>query len=582
MPRHRGTRDMIRERTVTKTGDQKDTVQSSRRIMDEKKTPFCATKKCLLIVFVGLLIAMGIVTAITLLAPAVRGRFPPDLPWWKTSVIYQVYPRSFKASNGGKVGDIKGITSKLDHFVYLNVGVVWLSPVYESPMKDFGYDISNHTDVDPLFGTVQDLEDFIRQAHAKDIKVILDFVPNHTSDRHRWFQRSIDMDPKYKDYYVWRNGSNDPPNNWVSVFGDSAWNYSKTRDQYYYHNYLSAQPDLNYRNPDVVEDMKKLFHYWRHNYTMNLPDNKILIDGWRAVLDEFERKDGKTRFLLAEARVTSQAVRDWWFKTGSDMTFNFELARAVYKNKHCGGTCIRDAVEKEYKDLPEGAWPNFVLNNHDIRRVTSVRDRNFVNAFNMLLLTLWGTPTTYYGEEIGMVDIAPTFAQSVDPKGLYYGEDLYLNFTRDKSRSPMQWDDSSMAGFTTGPATWLPVSDTYTDINVQKQKNSTDMTPIKVYRTLAKLRQQESFLYGKFSYAVVNNNIFSYIRKAKGFSSYLVAINFGDVSSVDDYSGEPVSSEVGTVVVNTANFKDDTYAVKKVISLKHISLKPGEGLVIKL
>ncbi|XP_067661212.1 alpha-glucosidase-like [Haliotis asinina] len=593
----------------------------------DKSQHFCSTVKCQCLVFLLTAGCIAAAVCVALLSTTVRGRMPPDMEWWQTTIIYQIYPRSFMDSNNDGIGDLKGIVSKLDHFTYINVKAIWISPVYESPMKDFGYDISNFTNVAPIFGNLTDMKTLTEEAHKRGLKVILDYVPNHSSNQHMWFNESVKGNPRYKDYYIWNdgiknsNGSHSPPNNWLSVFTNSAWEWNEERGQYYYHAFLKEQPDLNYRNPALVEEMENVFRFWLergvdgfridalpylfevtntswneprsnrtdvdptqheyllHPYTENLMDDMTkVLAGWRSVLDEYQNLDGKPRFMVLEAYTRTAAEREAYYRTAADMPFYFGLLDI---NKDCGGSCIRDIVDDEYKNLPDKAWSNFVLGNHDNRRISTKKGPEFINAFNMLLLTLKGTPTTYYGEEIGMVDVIPTYDQSVDPQGKVYNESMFLMYSRDPERSPMQWSDDEMAGFTNSSTSWLPVGPNYDTVNVETEKNTTGFSTIKLYRTLALLREDPPFRYGLLKTAVVNNNTYSYVRHAIDFPQYLVAINFGNNTDTSDYSQAPVNAEEGVVVANTGNV-NATYNVSSNVDLSRITLRPAQGLVIKI
>ncbi|XP_041359918.1 maltase 1-like isoform X2 [Gigantopelta aegis] len=486
-----------------------------------------------------------------------------ELPWWKTTIIYQVYPRSFKDSDGDGIGDIKGI------------------------------------------------------------RIIIDFVPNHTSDKHVWFEKSLQNDDKYKDYYIWADdivtsgGSRKPPNNWLSVFSGSAWTWNENRSQFYYHAFLTKQPDLNFRNTDVIDDMKGVLRFWlergvdgirvdalqklfevtdlslneppsnakeyhehqynylNHPYTESLPETFEVVTRWKDVMNEFENKDGISRFMVIET-YEQPSQRNIYYDHGA-VPYNFDLIMDV--TSECGGLCIRDVLEKEYSNLPPGAWPTFVLGNHDRNRVSKKFGLEFVNVYNMLLLTLWGTPTTYYGEELGMEEIQVSFEDTQDPQGLKQGKEYYAEFSRDPCRSPMQWTSSVQSGFSTSPTPWLPVHGHYRTVNVEVQKNSKSLSPLQLYRKLAFLREHPSFQTGSLQYVVVNKNILSYVRGSDGEGRFLVAMNFGHKTSTDNYSIHPVNTEKGTVVVTTSSLNSEE---KNTRSLKDISLLPGSGIIIKL
>ncbi|KAK7097485.1 maltase 1-like isoform X2 [Littorina saxatilis] len=547
------------------------------------------------------------------------------LEWWKTSVIYQVYPRSYMDSNADGIGDIKGVTSKLEHFEYIGVGAVWLSPYYKSPMKDFGYDVSDFRDVDPMFGTLQDFDELVNQAHKRGIKIIVDFVPNHSSDKHEWFQKSCRGEKPYDDYYIWRDGKRDkdgkpiPPNNWLSVFGGTAWRWHEGRKQFYYSAFLPEQPDLNFRNPEVVREMNDVVRFWmqhgadgmrvdaleqlfetedlkdeprsnlpgippfqheylKHSFTTKLPEIGDIVRGWRKVMDEFESKDGSSRFMVIETYEAPED-RNRFYGYGSN-PFNMDLVDGL--KAPLTGTHIRALVEQEYIKLPEQGWPTFVMGNHDRKRVSSKFGAEYVDALNMLLLTLRGTPCTYYGEEIGMQEIKVTFEQTQDPWGKNFGPDRYQEFSRDPWRSPMQWDSSKHAGFTKGSSPWLPVHPDYTMRNVKVQRESPQQTTLQLYAALAKLRQDPVFQRGELLFSVTDDNILSYVRQIPGsdVSRYFVVFNFGKTKSKNDYSGAPASSAKGVVIQATCSLID---RVKdKEVGLNDLELAPGDGMVIKL
>ncbi|KAK7482601.1 hypothetical protein BaRGS_00026202 [Batillaria attramentaria] len=549
------------------------------------------------------------------------------LEWWQTGIIYQVYPRSFCDSNGDGIGDLNGVTSKLDYFQYLGVGAVWLSPFYKSPMKDFGYDVSDFRDVDPIFGTLADFDQLVQQAHKRGLKIIVDFVPNHTSDLHDWFQKSCRRESPYDDFYIWHDGKTDadgkrqPPNNWLSVFGGSAWRWHEGRGQYYYSAFLAEQPDLNYRNPLVVKEMNDVVRFWLergvdgfrvdaleclfeaedvskdeprsnltgippfqfeyldHIYTYEQPEIGDIVRGWRKVIGEHEQKDGKTRFMVIET-YGEPKKRNRFYDYGAN-PFNMDLVD--FLEAPLSGSKVRALVEREYNNLPKNGWPTFVLGNHDRKRVSSKYGSLYVDGLNMLLLTLRGTPTTYYGEELGMEDIHVTFQQTQDPWGKNFGPERFQEFSRDPVRSPMQWDATKNAGFTSSSSPWLPVHPDYTMRNVKDMRDCPEQTTLQLYAALARLRQDPAFQRGELLYSITNENVFSYVRQKSeptDISRYLVAINFGKEASTDDYSGPPVESLRGVVVQCTCSVSDRLK--DKIVDLTALKLAPGDGLVIKL
>lgn len=424
-----------------------------------------------------------------------------DPKWWQTGVVYHIYPRSWADGNGDGVGDFEGMIARLDYLVdTLPVNAVWLSPFYPSPMADFGYDVSDYTGIDPVFGDLDDFDRFLTAAHQRDLKVIVDYVPNHTSDRHPWFldSRSGRTSAK-RDWYVWRDPASGggPPNNWKSSFGGDAWTFDGTSGQYYLHSFLPEQPDLNWRSPEVEEAMFEVLRFWlergvdgfridvahrcmkdpklrsnpparhiredayklnpefaaqEHIYDVAHPDIHLLFQRLRAVVDEYESIS--PRFTIGE--IHEYDWRVWsayhgWALDELHMTYNFTLLPVGLNAEG-----IRRAVEEMEAALPTGAWPNWVVGNHDEPRITKRYGREQSKAAAVLLLTLRGTPTIYYGDEIGMTeaDIPPEDQQ--DPWGR-----RMPGYGRDGCRTPMQWDAGRHAGFSpeSAPSTWLPVQD---------------------------------------------------------------------------------------------------------------------------
>ncbi|KAK7097053.1 alpha-glucosidase-like isoform X2 [Littorina saxatilis] len=605
---------------------------------DELKKGFCwklcQSRLCLVLVFLGMAAGIAVSVPMVLLSKSLRERFAPDMKWWQKTIVYQIYPRSFQDSDDDGVGDLRGITSRLDHFQYLNVKTIWLSPFYPSPMRDFGYDVSNYVDVDPKFGNLSDFDDMLKTAHGKDLRVVIDFVAGHTSSDHPWFQLSQNRTSPYEDYYIWANGTTLPnrtivePSNWMSVFGNSSWQWSDERRQYYYHAFLAKQPTLNYRNPTVVEEMKNVIRFWMDrgvdgirvdaipyimvsedyyqdqarnytatavwtkpayyitNLTKNVPDIGDIVKGWREVLDSYEDSDDdddKSRFMIVELYDTPE-VRNRYFEYGADMPFNFDLVTALDNHyqvhgNFCAAICIRDAINNVYDNLPKGKWANFVLSNHDNRRAASRMGELYVDAVNMVLLTLRGTPTTYYGEEIGMEDIFVSYQDTQDPFGKKYGPEK----SRDPERSPMQWDDNKNAGFTNSSHPWLAVHPNYTHVNVEWEKNSTNTTTLKVYRDLAILREEPSLQYGLLKFTDVNPDILSYLRSAEEHPHFLVVINFGQVPVTHDFPGALVNRGQGRVKVVTSQAANEgRFAKDSSVPLTQIKLQPGDGLVLEL
>ncbi len=418
--------------------------------------------------------------------------------WWRHGIFYQVYPRSFQDSNADGVGDIAGIIDRLPYLLALGVDAIWLSPIFPSPMADFGYDIADYTGIDPLFGSIEDFDALISAVHASGLKLILDLVPNHTSDQHPWFIESRrSRDAQKRDWYIWREPAADggPPNNWMSEFGGSAWAYDAATRQYYYHAFLAQQPDLNWRNPEVRQAIHDVMRFWlrkgvdgfrvdviwhlikdaefRDNpsnpnysegrplhekiltrYSNDQPEVHDVIAQMRRVIDEFD-----ARVLIGEIYLPFERLVAYYGKdlSGAHLPFNFALLSAPWNAR---------SVEKIIADyeaaLPAGAWPNWVLGNHDRPRVASRVGPAQARVAAMLLLTLRGTPTLYYGDEIGMHQVAIAPDQVRDP---FEKNVPGIGVGRDGCRTPMQWNATPHAGFSTATP-WLPLSDDFAQENV--------------------------------------------------------------------------------------------------------------------
>lgn len=478
--------------------------------------------------------------------------------WWHRGIFYQIYPRSFHDSNGDGIGDLAGIKKRLGYLQWLGIDAVWISPVYPSPMADFGYDISDYTGIHPLFGTMNEMEELIDEIHKKDMKLILDLVPNHTSDQHPWFleSRSSSDNPR-RDWYIWHDGKKDgsPPNNWLSVFGGSAWEWDENTGQYYYHAFLKEQPDLNWRNPEVQEAMLDVMRFWldkgvdgfrvdvmwhmikdeqfRDNppnpdyqtfmnpyeqlmpvYSTDQPEVHSIIKKMRKVLDEYDE-----RMMIGEIYLPiSQLVRYYGIDNkGANLPFNFQLLSRPWEAQ-----TIASTIDEYEGALPPNGWPNWVLGNHDNTRIASRIGIEQAKVAALLLLTLRGTPTIYYGEEIGMKDVPIPPHEVQDPQGLNI-PDKFLS--RDPCRTPMQWNNDKNAGFTDG-IPWLRLNKAYPRENVQVQKDN-PYSMLSLYKKLISLRQKEASLsVGAYFPLHSDRQILAYSRKAKGEPEFLMLLNF--------------------------------------------------------
>lgn len=478
--------------------------------------------------------------------------------WWRHGILYQIYPRSFQDSDGDGIGDINGVIARLPYLKSLGIDAVWLSPIFPSPMADFGYDISDYTGIDPLFGTIDDFDRLATAVHDNGLRIILDLVPNHTSDQHPWFieSRGTRDNPK-RDWYIWRDPKQDggAPNNWLSEFGGSAWQYDEATGQYYYHAFLAAQPDLNWRNPAVREAIYDAMRFWlrkgvdgfrvdvvwhlikdaqfRDNppnphfvkgrpphekvltqYSTDQPEIHEVIAEMRRVNDEFD-----DRVLIGEVYLPLQRLVAYYGNNlaGAQMPFNFALLSTLWSARS-----IERIIADYEHALPPGAWPNWVLGNHDRPRIASRVGRDQARVAAMLLLTLRGTPTLYYGDEIGMHQVAIAPAQVRDP---FEKNVPGIGVGRDGCRTPMQWDATPHAGFSTA-STWLPVADDYVHENVVNLEADAGSI-LNFYKALVALRKQHSQLVtGNYEPIAAQGDILLYRRTGKD-GTVVIALNLG-------------------------------------------------------
>ena len=524
--------------------------------------------------------------------------------WWQTAVIYQIYPRSFLDENGDGIGDLRGIAARLDYLVELGVAAIWICPIFASPMTDFGYDIADYTNIDPLFGTMADFDTLIKAAHDRGLKVVLDFVPNHTSDRHPWFEASrVSRDNAKREWYIWRDPtqSGSVPNNWLSEFGGSAWEFDEPTGQYYYHAFLASQPDLNWRNPAVRAAMYEVMRFWlrkgvdgfrvdviwhlvkdeqyRDNpinpqfrpgdppnrkllpvYTADRPEVHAVISAMRRVVDEFDNRVLIGEIYLPIERLMAYYGRDL---SGVHLPFNFSLIGA-----HWQARSIAKLIDEYEEALPPGGWPNWVLGNHDRPRIASRVGTDQARVAAMLLLTLRGTPTMYYGDEIGMQQVPIPPEQILDPLGRNVpGHSL----GRDGARTPLQWDGSKFAGFSP-VRPWLPVGANYRQQNIAEQ--SQDSRSIyRLYRRLIALRREQPALrQGTYHPIVASGDLLLYLREFDG-DRILVALNLGPQATAVAF---PSENPAGKLLVSTFGDRDQE------LVRETIDIRGNEGIVVAL
>ena len=527
-----------------------------------------------------------------------------DVPrWWQSGLIYQIYPRSFQDSDGNGIGDLVGIRQRLDYLEDLGVDAIWLSPMFVSPMKDFGYDVADYCAIDPRFGTMEDFEALLADAGERGIRIILDLVPNHTSDQHAWFQeaRSSRTSPK-RDWYLWSdpapNGGR--PNNWLSEFGGPAWAFDAATDQYYYHAFLPEQPDLNWRNPEVRAAIYDVMRFWlgkgvggfrvdvlwhllkddarRDNpanpgwhegmsptqrllpiYTTDLPDMQSIVREMRAVIDEFDE-----RVLIGELYLPIERLVRYYGEEldGAHLPFNFALIEAPWHAREL------DRLIRDYEAaVPHGGWPNWVLGNHDKPRIAGRVGIGQARVAAMLLLTLRGTPTLYYGDEIGMPQATLSAAAARDPvernvPGFGLG--------RDGCRTPMQWDSSPNAGFTTGTP-WLPIATDDPAVTVAAQADDSASMLALHKRLIDHRRRHPALSLGGFHPLAADGDVLLYQREHGG-ERFLVALNLGATAA--DVGLE--ASVRATVAIATDPEREGESIAGT------FTLGPDEGLVLEL
>lgn len=524
--------------------------------------------------------------------------------WWQEGIIYQIYPRSFQDSNNDGIGDIPGVIGRLDYLQWLGIDVVWLSPVYPSPMKDFGYDISDYTGIHPSFGTMDDFDTLVAELHNRGMKLIVDFVPNHTSDQHEWFRESRSSRTNSKrDWYIWADANPDgsPHNNWLSVFGGSAWQWDEGTGQYYYHAFLTEQPDLNYRNPEVITAMLDVLRFWldkgvdgfrvdvmwhmikdkelRNNptntdwrehmvtydsllpvYSTDQPEVHDIVLQMRKLLDSYNE-----RMMIGEVYLPVDRLMAYYGvnNSGAHLPFNFLLLLTPWDS-----LSVAAIIDRYMAALPQGAWPNWVLGNHDQVRIRSRIGLQQARVAGMLLLTLPGTPTMYYGDELGMPDVPIPPDEVQDPQGLNMPD---KNVSRDPARTPMQWDNSDNAGFsTTRP--WLRIDKMYAADNTKVQAEDPD-SMLNFYRRLIDLRKNEpSLKTGRYERIYTDRQGLAYLRNEEGADTFLIVLN---LSHKPCYY-KPAKKLSGTVAVATTKMLENTPIGDT------IYLSGDEGIVVRL
>jgi alpha-glucosidase len=483
---------------------------------------------------------------------------PQGPDWWKHAVFYELYPRSFADSNNDGIGDLKGITTHLDYLKDLGIDAIWITPCFPSPQVDFGYDVSDYENIDPMYGTLADFDHLMAEAKKRNIRILLDFVPNHTSDQHKWFIDSrSSRTAEHRDWYIWRDGKgpNLPPNNWTSTFGGSAWTLDPKTNQYYYHYFYAQQPDLNWRNPAVKEAMFNATRFWykrgvagfrldavdslfedpalkdnpvlsgKDNFGMpltreinnkKLPEVHDVLRGLRTVADEYNA------VLIGETWTQNLDELKAYYGEGNELQMPMDLMLTQFKK-------LSASEFREHITGIEGTggWPTFVITNHDIVRsytrwADGVHNDEIAKMMAAMYLTLRGSPIMYYGEEIGMENNDPKRKEDVqDPIGR---RGWPLEKGRDGERTPMQWNDKKNAGFTEAKP-WVPVSPSYKVRNVAAESKDPNSI-LSFYRQLIAMRRTEPALL-EGEYIALNTddpNVYTYMRRYKD-EAILVVLN---------------------------------------------------------
>lgn len=505
-------------------------------------------------------------------------------PWWKHAVIYEIYPRSFQDSNGEGIGDLNGIVQRLDYLQWLGIDAIWISPIYPSPQVDFGYDISDYENVDPQYGSLADFDRLVTAAKQRGIRVIMDMVMNHTSDKHPWFIESASSRTNSKrGWYIWHDGKpggvppNNPPNNWTSNFGHSAWQYDKTTGQYYYHRFYIQQPDLNWRNPAVEKAVFGTVRFWLdrgvagfrldaiptlfedpkltdaselpginaygdRNQSSTLYENLPEVHGVMRRLRSMVDKDSGQRVLIGETYLPNVQELDKWYGGAKHDELNLPMDLQVGFINKLDATLFRQRISDAETKI-SGNQPLFVFDNHDNVRSWNrygdgVNDEAIARILATILLTTRSTAMMYYGEELGMTTTQPTRKEDVkDPVGITgWPQDK----GRDGERTPMQWDDTKNAGFSTAQTTWLPVAADYVTKNVKTERDNPESLLnwhrklIAMRRTNPTLREGETIMLD-----TTNPSVLSYVRKGgTGHPSILVVMNFTGNTEIVSFDGQ--------------------------------------------
>ena len=557
---------------------------------------------CVSIILLGWLALIITVVALIFVYPKCRDKDARS--WWQNDVMYRIYVRSFYDSDGDGNGDLKGIEAKLDYIKDLGFGTISLSPIFKTDATNMDFSIVDHKMVSPKYGTDADLRDLVKKAHDKGMHIVLDFIPNHTSDQHAWFiesQKSADRTNDYRNYYVWA----DQTTNWNSVYGNTSWDMDTTRNQYYLHQFYTSQPDLNLRSSMVVKELKDIVEHWlitenvdgfyirnsaymyedydmrnetkanipgtneddydyyNHQFTYGVSNNVLMLSMLREMADDYSNTS--TRFLMADIGGTSTDKLSYF---GHFPGSGVHLSTNPFPGTgSCDGKCVKEYTTDWLSDMSTNKWPNWMTGNEDISRFGSRFPANYSKPYYMMSLLLPGTPIVYYGDELGMGDLMESWKPWLPEQPM---------------RGLMQWDNSTNGAFqgncTSCSAPWINVNSDYTTINVETQTKS-DASLLNFITKLTVLRANEAFRYGEYHPAVMNDNIFSFVREFDGVTGYLVAINFGSKAETHDYTSYHSTIQAAATVELTTG-SDVGFSVEDEVNADSLTLGPLQGIVV--
>ncbi|XP_066905550.1 maltase A1 isoform X1 [Halyomorpha halys] len=563
-----------------------------------------------------------------LLAGAIKA---DNFYWYKNSVVYQVYVRSFQDTDGDGIGDLKGVIKHADYLQSLGIGAIWLSPIYPSPNYDFGYDIADMDNINPEYGTLDDFNALVKAMKERGIRVLMDFVPNHTSTKHKWFLASEarnDTDEKYSDFYVWQdpkgydsNNKPIPPNNWLSNMGTgTAWEWSEKRKQFYLHSFLVEQADLNYANPVVRKKMNDVLKLWlsrgvsgfrmdavssiydnlecgneppsdhqnpknpndfnnlNHICTMDQPQTYDVIKEFRKTLDTFEENPKEAKLMMTESYSAFDKLLKYYGDhdaPGSTFPFNFFFITNVNQGN---STSDWETIINQWVDLiKEDKWPNWVLGNHDQHRPASRFSNEWVDVLHMMVMSLPGTVLTYNGDEFGLEDAYVRYDEGRDLQGLRNGPSGFADMSRDFQRGPMPWKAAHNGGFSTGKP-WLPLAPSFWTRNVENESSKDNKrSHLNIYKTLVQLRKKQTMSEGSCEVQTSDEGLILITRVLKNNPTTLTVLNIGDFEITADLTKyrQGLQSALG-VVVSSYNFPAENS-----VPASSVYLPPKSGAVLQ-